>query len=186
MRWAFLWGMLLWVMGAGQLANAQAIVQVCPSNGIQPRPADFQPSGAILTTFDGLSLWVYNIAQGNRYPLPDTNPCGHHCHTSADRVWITWLDTLNGNTYTKMRFDGTLRTPLVNGANEVQWWDEANLAVWTVDQRLYLLPEADLTAQPNYLDAKGVIALQPRGYRAVVTKPNETGGFTRYLEDLQG
>jgi len=29
---------------------------------------------------------------------------------------------------------------------------------------LYLLPEADLTMSPDYLDAQGVISLQPRGY----------------------
>ena len=184
-RWLLLWGLLLCGMGTGQLARAQEVVQVCPSNGIQPRPADFQPSGLILTTFDGLSLWVYHIQQGNRYPLPDTNPCGAHCHPSLDRMWITWLDTVNGNTYTKMRFDGTLRTPLVNGANEVQWWDASTFAVWTVDQRLYLLPEADLTMSPDYLDAQGVISLQPRGYYAVVTKPDGAGGFTRQLEDLR-
>jgi WD40 repeat protein len=160
-------------------------VEVCPGNGIQPRPTEFEPGGLILTTFDRDAIWVYNIATDSRYPLPETVPCGRNCHVSSDGQWILRMgEDLN---YYKMRLDGTQRTLLVGGAAEVRWWNLETLLVWTPDQRVFLLPDGapNTEDQRIYLDGRGVVAVQPGGQHALTIQQGENVGFVRVLENLE-
>jgi hypothetical protein len=159
------------------------IVERCPGNTIQPRTANFEPSGIILTAFDSAAVWVYNIARDTRYPLPDTRPCTSNCHLSPDYRWFTYLDPTT-YTFGKMRLDGTERSPLVAEATEVQWWDETTLLIWTPDHRAYLRPESDALAAPDYLPVRGIRSLQPYGRWAVYIAA-ENGQFNRYLLNLE-
>ena len=167
--------------------NAQAQPnQVCPSQQIQPKPAEFQPGGIILTTFDGAAIWVYNIDGGNRYPLPQTVPCIRNCRTSPDHLWLARIDSENGFAFYKMRFDGTQRTLMVSGAADVEWWTDDTLLVWTPDQEAYLVPEATAATAPrDYLNAHGAVAVQPGGLYALTLGQGSEGGFTRLLENLE-
>ncbi len=159
---------------------------VCPSQQIQPKPAEFQPDGIILTTFDGAAIWVYNIAGGNRYPLPETVPCIRNCRTSPDHLWLARMDSENGFAFYKMRFDGTQRTLMIGGAADVEWWNDDTLLVWTPDQQAYLVPEATAATAPReYLDVRGAVAVQPGGRHALTLGQGGEDGFTRLLENLE-
>lgn len=164
-------------------AQAQpTIVEICPNQGIQQRPPDFTPGGIILTAFDGAALWVYDIEGQTRYPLPQTQPCTRNCRLSPDAQWITHMnpDTF---VFTKMRLDGTERTPLASNATDVEWWAPGLLLIWTADQRAFLRAEADPTSQGSPLDVTGVVAVQPGGTWALALEA-DTIGFNRYLVDL--
>ena len=100
------------LMGGSNVASANSVVETCPSGGIQVRGASYKPGGIILTAFDKASMWVYNIDADRRYPLPDTRPCGTNCRLSPDAQWITYVDSIT-EAYSKMRLDGTERTPLI-------------------------------------------------------------------------
>ena len=164
--------------------KAQAgIIELCPSTEIQFRPANFEPGGIILTAFDSLAVWVYNISRDTRYPLPDTRPCTSNCHLSPDYRWFTYLDPTT-YTFGKMRLDGTQRTPLVAEATEVQWWDESTLLIWTPDHRAYLRAEADMGASPEFLNVRGIRSLQPYGRWGLYIAA-ENGQFNRYLLNLE-
>ena len=177
---------VLSVWWADNVQAQSAPTPVCPSQGIQPRPANFQPGGIVLTTFDRDSIWVYEIEQDTRYPLPETVPCTRNCRPSPNGLWLTRMDSENGFTFTKMRFDGTQRTPLVDGATDVRWWDENTLLVWTPDHRAYLVPEVDANTAPrDYLDVSNVVAVQPGGRHALTVRQDETGVFVRILENLE-
>jgi WD40 repeat protein len=159
-------------------------VEVCPGNGIQPRPAEFQPGGLILTTFDRAAIWVYDIGTDSRYPLPETVPCTRNCHVSPDGQWLLRMgEDFN---YYKMRLDGTQRTLLVGGAAEVRWWDAQTLLVWTPDHRAFLLPDGapNTEDQQIYLDVRGVVVVQPGGRHALTIQQGEDGQFVRVLENL--
>ncbi|MBI5671317.1 MAG: PD40 domain-containing protein [Chloroflexi bacterium] len=143
------------------------LIRLCPPVGIQPRAADFQPGGIILTAFDRDSLWVYNIDRETRYPLPDTNPCGSNCHLSPDFRWITYVNAAD-QSYGKMRLDGTERTPLVSYASDVEWWSADTLLVWTPARGAYLLPENGGEREP--LDVRGVLKIQPGGRWGVLVQ----------------
>ncbi len=175
----------LYLLTLAAPVSAQAApVEVCPGNGIQPRPAEFQPGGLILTTFDRDALWVYNIATDSRYPLPETVPCTRNCDVSSDGQWILRMgEDFN---YYKMRLDGTQRTLLVGGAAEVRWWNLETLLVWTPDHRAFLLPDGapNTEDQRTYLDAHGVVAIQPGGRHALTIQQSEDGRFVRVLENL--
>lgn len=179
--------MLIGVIGPAKTAQAQATpTPVCSTQGIQQRPADFQPGGIILTTFDRSAIWVYDIGRDTRYPLPETVPCTRNCTASPDRLWLTRMDINESGTFYKMRFDGTQRTRLVSNATDVQWWDPQTLLVWTPDQRAYLVPEANaMTASRDYLDASGVVAVQPGGRHALTVRQSAEGTFVRELENLE-
>lgn len=167
-------------------AAAQAPpVEVCPGNGIQPRPATFEPGGLILTTFDRDALWVYNISTDSRYPLPETVPCTRNCNVSPDGRWILRMGA--DFNYYKMRLDGTQRTLLVGGAAEVRWWDLETLLVWTPDHRAFLLPDGapNTEEQRTYLDVRGVVAVQPGGRHALTIQQDADGRFVRVLENLE-
>jgi dipeptidyl aminopeptidase/acylaminoacyl peptidase len=172
------------LMWTAPIAAQSAPVEVCPGGSIQPRPAEFQPSGLILTTFDRDALWVYNIATDSRYPLPETVPCGRNCHISPDSQWILRMGA--DFNYYKMRLDGTQRTLLVGGAAEVRWWDPETLLVWTPDHRAFLLPDGapNTTDQRTYLNVRGVVAVQPGGRHALTIQQNGDGRFERVLENL--
>jgi len=158
--------------------------EVCPPAGIQPRPVEFQPGGIILTTFDRENLWVYDIDRATRYPLPETRPCTSNCRLSPDANWITYLNPENF-AYTKMRLDGTQRTPLVGFVMDVEWWSAEALLVWTTAGEAYVMPE-DNREQRDYLPVDGVIAVQPGGRWGVRLEPlPDSDDFRRVLVNLE-
>jgi len=177
------WMIALLLLAPGTAAQT-GIVEICPGVGIQPRSADFQPGGIILTAFDGENLWVYDIDANTRYPLPQTNPCINNCHLSPDARWISYL---NPETflYNKMRLDGTERQPLASNASDVSWWSDDTLLIWTPDHRAYLRPEADALAPPEFLPVDGVRSIQPGGRHGLLIAADDAGSFQRYLLDLQ-
>jgi hypothetical protein len=174
----------LWVIQGVSVGAQAAPVAVCPDGGIQPRPADFEPGGIILTTFDQEALWVYDVNADRRYPLPETVPCSRNCHISPDHRWIIRMGT-DFNFY-KMRLDGTQRTVLTGGAADVRWWDVNTLLVWTPDLRAYLLPDgaSNTPDQRTYLQADGVVVIQPGGTHALTVQAGPDNSFGRALEDL--
>lgn len=171
------------VLSLSYTATAQdgTILQNCPGVGLQPRSADFEPTGIILTYFDRDSLWVYNIARNSRYPLPDTAPCGANCHLSYDARWITYLDA-NTRIIGKMRLDGTQRTPLASNASEVSWWSPERLLIWTPTYDAYIRDETSDERQP--LNVQGVISVQPGGLWGVLLE-QQADTFGRYLVNLE-
>ncbi|MBZ0295557.1 MAG: hypothetical protein K8L99_23570, partial [Anaerolineae bacterium] len=108
--------LVVWLL-LGFTASDMTFTEVCPGVSIQPRSGEFPPGGIILTSFDKSSIWVYNIDQDARYPLPDTLPCGVNCRLSPDARWVTYVDPQNG-TYGKMRLDGTERTLITEYATD--------------------------------------------------------------------
>jgi WD40 repeat protein len=137
------------------------LIDVCPPVGIQQRTPDFHPGGIILTTFDNSDIWVYNVDRDMRYPLPDTAPCGTNCHISYDFRWISYLNT-EERAFGKMRLDGTQRTFLTRDANDVSWWAEDTLLVWTSAHEAYLRTEN--SEEREILNVQGVVNIQPGGY----------------------
>ncbi|MBI1259994.1 MAG: hypothetical protein GC204_21200 [Chloroflexi bacterium] len=164
-----------------QIIHADAsITKVCPATGIQPRAADFQPGGIILTSFDKSAIWVYNIDNGRRYPLPDTAPCTSNCHLSPDKSWLTFFNDPT-NTFNIMRLDGTQRALVVENAAEVEWWNPSTYLVWTPAKQAYLVPTAG--GDRDYLNVDGVISVQPGGRYGLMVEPKDDF-FERYLVDL--
>lgn len=175
------WGLCVIGLLLGVVLQAQSPIQeVCPSSGIRARGANFEPAGIILTYFDGGALWVYDVARATRYPLPETAPCVGNCRLSPDFTWITYLNPQT-MVYTKMRLNGTERTPLLSGASDVVWWSQDTFLVWTPDHRAYLQREGDFDRQE--LPVRGVISVQPRGLWALWLG-NSGQGFSRYLINL--
>jgi WD40 repeat protein len=172
---------LLLACAFAPVRGAATINMICPAGGVQPRPADFKPGGIILASFDNASLWVYNITSNRRYPLPETHPCGSNCRLSLDGMWVTYVDSDTSATY-KMHIDGTARTPLVNYAADVEWWNSNTLLVWTPGRDAYLEPEAGGDRQ--YLDVKEVVSVQPGGHWGLMLRQQDDD-FLRSLVDLQ-
>lgn len=160
----------------------QAIIDRCPSAGIEPRPVDFSPGGLIITAFDSEAMWVYDIARDTRYPLPQTRPCTTNCHLSSDANWLIYLDP-ETFVFGEMRVDGTLRRPLVSDASDVRWWNPETLLIWTSDHHAYLRPEGANSDPITRLDVTGVVSIQPNGYQALQLQRGESG-FNRYLVHL--
>lgn len=134
---------------------------VCPGVGIQPRLPGFEPGGNIITAWDPRDMWVYEIRRNARYPLPNTAPCGSHCHLSADAEWLTYHN-VEQRAVGQMRLDGTWRSILVRGASEASWWSPDRLLVWTTSQQAYLLSLNDGSTES--LEAPGLVSVQPGGY----------------------
>jgi WD40 repeat protein len=179
--WLGLCVLILVLLFSRQPAQADAAVtKLCPAVGIQPRGAQFQPGGIILTSFDKSAIWVYNIDNGRRYPLPDTAPCGHNCHLSPDASWLTYFNDPT-NTFNKMRLDGTQRSLVALNAAEVSWWDANTLLVWTPGKGAYLQQEG--SDQRQYLNVHNAISVQPGGHYGVIVEPKDDG-FQRALVDL--
>jgi Tol biopolymer transport system component len=179
----YFWFLLLLLLFI-PLAQAQSTVrEICPNTGIQPRPAEFTPSGIIITAFDGSSLWVYDIQRATRYPLPESAPCTSSCNLSPDARWLTYLNPQTFS-FNKMRLDGTERTPLASNASEVTWWSADTLLIWTPDHRAYLRPEADALAVAEMFDVRGVRSIQPNGHWALTVEQG-SDGFNRYMVNLE-
>ena len=157
------------------------LTKICPANSFQQRTPRFDPGGIILTTFDKAAIWVYDIDQDRRYPLPDTYPCGSNCRLSPDARWITYLDDEN-QTYAMMRLDGTERTPLINYAADVEWWSSDTLLVWTPGHEVYLQPLDG--GEPTTLESRGVISVQPGGQWGLLLQ-QENEQLTRTLVNLE-
>jgi hypothetical protein len=169
------------LIGGGKIAAANTVVDVCPSGGIQARGAQFTPGGIILTAFDKASMWVYNIDANRRYPLPDTRPCGTNCRLSPDAEWITYVDSIT-EAYSKMRLDGTERTPLIDYAADVEWWSTNILLVWTPAKDAYLQPESG--GERDYLNVSGVANVQPGGKWGIKLK-QDGDTFHRLMVNLE-
>lgn len=144
----------------GFRASDMTVTEICPGVGIQPRTADFQPGGIILTSFDSTSIWVYNIDRDTRYPLPDTLPCGVNCRLSPDATWVTYLNPRNF-AYSKMRLDGTERTLITEYATDVEWWSNDRYLIWTPGHRAYL--QTENTNEQEHLNVNGIVSVQPGG-----------------------
>ncbi len=155
------WLVLALVVLSGTKAAAIGhLVQICPDGGIQVRGSQYAPGGIILTAFDKASMWVYTVDSNRRYPLPDTRPCGTNCRLSPDALWITYVDSIS-EAYSKMRLDGTERTPLIDYAADVEWWSNETLLVWTPAKDAYL--QAQSGGDREYLSVHGVATIQPSG-----------------------
>jgi hypothetical protein len=155
--------------------DAGQVTRMCGA-GIQPRTAAFAPHGMILTAFDSAALWVYDIDRNRRYPLPETHPCGNNCRLSRDARWLAYP---NGADFLKMRLDGTERTPLAANANDVEWWSDDTLLVWTPQHNAYLQSLGDDTPRAQ-LETDGAVSVQPGGYWGM-TLAAHGDGFTREL-----
>ncbi len=158
-----------------------AIRQVCPSTGIREVASGFQPGGIILTAFDKTAIWVYNIDNGRRYPLPETSPCASNCHLSPDALWLTYFNDPT-NTFNIMRLDGTGRALVAENAAEVEWWDANTYLIWTPGKEAYL--QGIGSDEREYLSVSGISSIQPGGRYGVMISPHEDG-FERTLVNLQ-
>lgn len=161
---------LLLAAGVPPAAAQRLPIPVCPQTNIESWTPEFSPDGIILTTFDATNLWVYEVDQNRRYPLPDTHPCVSNCRLSPDGRWLAYLDTPTLS-FTRMRLDGTERTPLVGNAIDVEWWSADTLLVWTPGRRAYLLPENGGERQP--LNVRSVVSVQPGGRWGLVVEQQE-------------
>ena len=154
---------MLAVLGLAGPAMGQTVVeQVCPTVGIQPATANFEPSGILVTSFDSASLWVYDIVRATRYPLPDTVPCMSNCRLSPDATWLTYFDG-EENAISMMRLNGTGRRPLVRRASDAEWWSYDKLLVWTTLKNAYIQKIDDPTVRED-LEVEAVVKVQPSGY----------------------
>lgn len=157
-------------------------VSVCPAaSGVQVAGRGFGPGGIILTSFDRSALWAFELDTGRRYPLPETTPCGRNCRLSPDGRWITYFNTLT-NAFNRMRLNGTQRTLVTEYASDVEWWTQDTYLIWTPGLQAYLRGEG--TDERRYLNADGVIAVQPGGTWGVIVEHNGPG-FSRALIDLE-
>jgi hypothetical protein len=168
------------LIGSSKVTANSSVVATCPSGGIQVRGANYKPGGIILTAFDQASMWVYNIDANRRYPLPDTRPCGTNCRLSPDAQWITYVDSIT-EAYSKMRLDGTERTPLIDYAADVEWWSNDTLLVWTPGKDAYLQPESG--GDRDYLNVNSVANVQPGGKWGIKVKQVEDD-FHREIVNL--
>lgn len=178
---------LLVLLLSGFAEPDPSFTEVCPGVPIQPRAPDFSPGGIILTAFDKSGLWVYHIDRNMRYPLPDTRPCNRNCRLSPDAQWITYIDPRSG-AYSKMRLDGTQRTPLSDYAHDIEWWPDNRLLIWTPGHQAYWQTENG--DQRTSLNVEGIASVQPGGHWGLLIEP-QGDGFRRTLlnldtRDLQG
>jgi hypothetical protein len=177
-HWKIIFVFCLFFLSVFSQVSAQAARQQCTNDGIQPRPTNFEPGGIILTMFDSTAIWVYDIDRNRRYPLPDTHPCDTNCRLSPDAQWITYP---NGGDFIKMRLDGSERTPIASNASDVEWWSSDIFLVWTPEHAAYLQSDG---AEPEYLDADGVVLIQPNGSWGM-TLQTDGDGFRRVLVNLE-
>jgi WD40 repeat protein len=178
-HWKMIFIFCLLFLGVfSQVSAQQTARQRCTSDGIQPRPANFEPGGIILTMFDSTALWVYDIDRNRRYPLPDTHPCDTNCRLSPDAMWITY--PTEGD-FIKMRLDGSERITIATNASDVEWWSADTFLVWTPEHAAYLQSSDE---NLEYLDADGVVLIQPNGYWGM-TLQTDGDGFRRVLVNLQ-
>ena len=175
--WLIFTVFMLFAVPAPGDAQYEPPTAVCPGVGIQARPAQFEPGGIILTTWDRTALWVYDIARNVRYPLPNTAPCGTNCHLSDDAQWITYHN-IEQRAVGRMRLDGTNRTVLASYAAEVDWWSDDRLLIWSGSNNAYLF--SLLNGEVEWLEVPGLVNVQPGGYWGVALTAGD-GDFQRYL-----
>ncbi|MCC6894400.1 MAG: PD40 domain-containing protein [Anaerolineae bacterium] len=173
-------GLMLVFLSIGSTTAAGTLTEVCPEGGIQQRGGEYTPGGIILTAFDKASMWVYNIDANSRYPLPDTRPCGMNCRLSPDAKWITYVDSIS-EAYSKMRLNGTERTPLIDYAADIEWWSNDTLLVWTPGKDAYL--QAETGGDREYLNVESVAAVQPGGLWGVKVQ-HDGDNFVRAMVNL--
>jgi Tol biopolymer transport system component len=171
------------LLSFSSLSAQLGISEICPSTGIQARPAEFQPDGIILTAFDGESMWVYDIARDTRYPLPDTRPCMANCHLSPDAGWLTYLD-YRAESFGKMRLDGTQRSLLAAEASDVWWWNNDTLLIWEPVQGAYLRGESETLSSAQILPTRNVRSIQANGLWALAVESRD-GEFIRTMINLE-
>jgi dipeptidyl aminopeptidase/acylaminoacyl peptidase len=156
-----------------------AIIDICPTSGIQT--SGEHPGGVIIAAFDRRNLWAVDLDRRTRYPLEDTRPCGTNCHLSPDSLWLTYLNPADA-VFSKMRLNGAERTPLVENANEVLWWRNDTLLVWSPEHNAALIPETG--GEPQVLsNAQGAISIQPGGMWALKLR-YDGENFQRVLVNL--
>lgn len=164
-------------------SNAQEIVDVCPVEGVQPRPDRYDTDGIILTTFDRNSLWLVHLGRRfQRYPLEDSYPCGTNCKLSPDARWITYLDPLE-LTFNKMHLDGSQRTVIVEDAAEVSWWSDEHYLIWSPLKTPYLLGIE--SGEIQYLTDDEVVSIANGHYWAYRYEQGDDDTFRRLLVNLE-
>lgn len=167
---------------ASQFAAASGEIRsICPAAGVAQAGAGFGPGGIILTAFDGTALWVYNVDNGRRYPLPDTRPCGRSCRLSPDFRWLSYFNN-STNAFNRMRLDGTQRRLIIEYAADIEWWSDDTFLIWTPGHQAYIL--TDGSAERQYLDVSGVISVQPNGRWGLLVEQYEDH-FLRALINLE-
>lgn len=166
------------MLTAAPVAHAETTAY-CPAQPRVMRERVFEPGGLILTAFDRSGLWVVDIEGRSRYPLENTRICGTNCRISPDARTVTYLDG-EEELYRRMTLDGVLRDTLYEDtANDVQYWSEDSLLIYTAGQRLYLQGTSGLVE----LDNRGVISVQPGGFWALALDYRD-GRFMRQLVNL--
>ncbi len=173
---------LVAVQSSAVPAQAQlGIRSICPAAAPQPRGADFQPGGIILTTFDRASLWVYDIDRNRRYPLPESFPCTTNCRLSPDNRWFLYFNDLT-NAFNQMRLDGTQRALVAEYAASVEWWSDDRWLIWTPGRQAYLMSRT--TGEREPLEVSSIASIQPGGYWGLLLEPNSET-FHRLLVDTR-
>lgn len=164
------------------------IGEICPDIPLQNRWEGFDnASGVILTSFDGYSMWAYDVTRNVRYALEGVPACGTNCHLSPDGAWITYLRVTRGDfirtAYGKMRLNGSERTQLVESVAEIEWWSDTALLVWDRNHS-----EAYLQSENGWrfatLDVRGVTTIQPEGYWGLYIRA-DGDTFYRSVVDLR-
>jgi WD40 repeat protein len=181
MPYRFLLLPLLLLLLTGFAEPDPSFAEVCPGVPLQTRTSSFSPGGIILTAFDASGIWLYNINNSARYPLPDTRPCNRNCRLSPDFRWITYVDPRTG-AYGKMRLDGTERTLISEYATDIEWWPDNQFLFWTPGHQAYTQTEG--SAERAYLDVEGIVSIQPGGSWGLhIEQAGDT--FTRSLMNLE-
>jgi hypothetical protein len=163
------------------------ITEICPEISLQNRWEGFDGGGVILTSFDGYSMWTYDVARNVRYALDGVPACGTNCHLSRDGAWVTYLrvtrDDFIRTAYGKMRLDGSQRTLLVESVAEIEWWSNNALLVWDRNHNTAYLQSED-GWRFETLDVRGIVGIQPLGYWGLyITAQGDT--FYRSLLNLR-
>lgn len=185
----------------------------CPANLIPVNnlPADWGPSGRLLTQVMGDTVWAVEPENGSRYEAPEAPACreGVRCTFSPDREWIladtydfTYVVRPDGSAE-RMLFDQRTPQPENRRPNDLRW-ATGNTLNWTVRGEytlngqtyvgsllrrdvLNVFPDPD----PLRLDNHTIhnipvsnLSIQPGGVLALVTLPYNTGYSTEYKNYL--
>ena len=158
------------------------ITKVCPGDRVQARGADFQPGGIILTAFDKSAIWVYNVDNGRRYPLPDTAPCT----SQLPPVARCDLADLLQRPDQYLQHHAARRHAARAGRRKTPPKSRGGIAttylVWTPGKQAYL--QSTGGGDREYLNVDGVISVQPGGRYGVLVEPKDDG-FERWLVNLE-
>jgi len=163
------------------------VTDYCPVEGIQPRTNQLDESGIILTTFDGINLWAYDVDRNRRYPLPNTAPCGGNCNLSPDGLWFTYFNTLT-RTLHRMQLNGAETVEIADYATEAVWWSDERFLIWSPDKIAYLR-DVDSTIDDEIrdrdrLDTTNIFSIAP-GSETGIGILQEGDDFIRVLYDSE-